>query len=99
VVLIVALLYVMYHFIENYLIAPRVYGGRLRLSNIAILMAFAIGAEIAGVIGAILALPIAAIYPTVERYWLQEQFGTDVVEEHAAVASEDTHPARRRRTA
>lgn len=99
VALMVAALYVVYHFIENYLIAPRVYGGRLRLSNIAILLAFAVGAEVGGVIGAILALPLAAIYPTVERFWLREQFGSDVVEEHAAVASDGGEGLAKRRTA
>ena len=99
VALTVAAVYVLYHFIENYVIAPRVYGDRLRLSNIAILLAFAVGAEVGGVIGAILALPLAAIYPTVERFWLREQFGSDVVEEHAAVASEDREGLHKKRTA
>jgi predicted PurR-regulated permease PerM len=98
-VVIVACLYAVYHFIENYFIGPKVYGDRLRMSNIAILLAFAIGAELAGVIGAVVALPVAAIYPTIERYWLREQFGEDVIEEHAAVASGDARPVPKRRTA
>jgi len=88
VVLAVVALYVAYHFIENYVIAPRVYGERLRLSNVAVLLAFAVGAELGGVLGALLALPIAAIYPTIERYWLRQPFGDDVIEEHEAVASD-----------
>ena len=88
IVFAVIALYLAYHFIENYFIGPRVYGERLRLSNVAVLMAFAVGAELGGVLGALLALPIAAIYPTIERYWLREPFGDDVVEEHEAVASE-----------
>ena len=36
-------IYGMYHFIENYLIGPKIYGGRLRLSNVAVLLAFAGG--------------------------------------------------------
>jgi predicted PurR-regulated permease PerM len=49
--------YLGYHFIENYLIGPKMYGGRLRLSNVAVLVAFAIGAELGGVVGALLAMP------------------------------------------
>jgi predicted PurR-regulated permease PerM len=79
---IVLALYVSYHFIENYFIAPRVYGSELRLSNLAVLMAFAVGAEIAGVIGAVLALPIAAAYPAVERIWLSDRLEPDTVEKH-----------------
>lgn len=81
VVLVVAL-YVTYHFIENYFVAPRVYGGKLAMSNIAVLLAFAVGAELAGVIGALLALPIAATYPAIERIWLREYFGEETVKQH-----------------
>src|SRR5512132_3190531 len=74
-----------YHFLENYFIEPRIYGGRLRLSNVAVLVAFAVGAELGGVVGALLAMPIAATYPTIEKLWLRDQLGDDVVAEHEAV--------------
>jgi predicted PurR-regulated permease PerM len=78
-------IYGTYHVIENYLIGPRIYGGRLQLSNVAVLVAFAIGAELGGVVGALLAMPIAATYPTIEKLWLRDQLGDDVVAEHEAV--------------
>ena len=78
-------IYVGYHFLENYFIGPRIYGGRLQLSNVAVLVAFAIGAELGGVVGALLAMPIAATYPTIEKLWLRNQLGDDVVAEHEAV--------------
>ena len=74
--------YVAYHMAENYLIGPRVYGGQLRLSNLAVLLAFAVGAELFGIIGALLALPVAAMYPCVEDIWLREYLGRDAVETH-----------------
>jgi predicted PurR-regulated permease PerM len=86
-------IYLAYHVIENYIIAPRVYGGRLRLSNLAVLLSFAIGAELAGVMGALVALPIAAVYPTVERLWLRDAFGDDVIEEHEAIAADEANAA------
>ncbi len=79
-------IYLSYDFIENYLIAPRVYGNRLRLSKLAVLLAFAVGAQLAGVIGALLALPLAAIYPTIEKLWLRRALGDDVIEAHKASA-------------
>jgi predicted PurR-regulated permease PerM len=85
-------LYIMYHFIENYFIAPKVYGTELRLSNLAVLIAFAVGAELAGVIGALLALPIAAAYPAVERIWLSERLAADTVETHQTL-EQTTPPA------
>ena len=48
---IVAAAYGGYHIAENYFIGPKVYGGQLRLSNLAVLLAFAIGAELFGIIG------------------------------------------------
>lgn len=82
-------IYLAYHVIENYIIAPRIYGDRLRLTNLAVLLAFAIGAELAGVVGALVALPVAAVYPTIERLWLRDTFGDDVIEEHKAIAADE----------
>jgi predicted PurR-regulated permease PerM len=81
----VAICYVTYHFLENYIIAPRVYGDRLKLSNIAVVLAFAVGAELGGVVGALIALPLAAAYPAVERIWLRHELGDDLVREHRAL--------------
>jgi predicted PurR-regulated permease PerM len=82
VALTVAGLYVLYHFIENYYIGPKVYGDRLRLSNLAVILAFAVGAEIGGVAGALLALPFAALYPVIERVWLKDYLARDAVAAH-----------------
>jgi len=87
----VAALYVGYHLLENYLIAPKVYGDHLCLSDVAVLLAFAVGAQLGGVIGALVALPIAAAYPAVERIWLTPYLSDDVAEEHARVSQEADH--------
>lgn len=78
----VALLYIAYHLVENYYIGPKVYGDRLKLSNLAVILAFAVGAEIGGIVGALLALPLAALYPVIENIWLREYLGRDAVETH-----------------
>jgi predicted PurR-regulated permease PerM len=96
VALIVSGCYIAYHAIENYFIGPRVYGDQLRLSNVAVVIAFAIGAEVAGVVGALVALPFAAAYPAIERIWLRPSLGDRVVREHAAIqrqADEGGEPA------
>ena len=64
-------LYLFYDFLENYFIAPRVYGERLEISKLAVLLAFAVGAELAGVVGALLSLPLAAVFPAIDRIWLR----------------------------
>ena len=83
--LIVAAIYVTYHMVENYLVGPKVYGGQLRLSNLAVLLAFAAGAELFGVLGALLALPVAAMYPCIEDVWLRDYLGRDAVETHRKI--------------
>jgi predicted PurR-regulated permease PerM len=82
---IVAVIYVAYHMAENYLIGPFVYGGQLRLSNLAVLLAFAVGAELFGIVGALLALPVAAMYPCVEDIWLRDYLARDAAETHRRI--------------
>jgi predicted PurR-regulated permease PerM len=70
-------------------IVPEVFGGQLRLSNLAVLLAFAVGAELFGIIGALLALPVAAMYPCVEDIWLREYLGRDAVETHRRIEQQN----------
>ena len=79
--------YVVFNAVENYFIAPKIYGRELQVSKLAVLIAVAIGGQLAGVIGALLALPIAATYPIVERIWLREQLGDDTVEIHKRLSA------------
>lgn len=80
--LIVIAAYLVYHLVENYVIIPRVYGSQMRLSTLTVLLAIAAGGTLLGVIGAVLALPVAAAYPIIERIWLREQLPPDTVERH-----------------
>jgi len=91
IALIVAALYVAYHLIENYYIGPRVYGDRLCLSNLAVILAFAVGAEVGGIGGALLALPLAALYPVIERVWLKDYLARDAVTTHERLEHGTSH--------
>jgi putative heme transporter len=84
----VVVVYLGYHLAENYVIGPRVYGGQLRLSNLAVLLAFAVGAELGGIVGALLALPVAAMYPVIEDIWLGKYLGRHAVETHKRLEQE-----------
>lgn len=78
--------YLLYHMFENYVIAPRVYGSRLRLSTLTVLLALIVGGELFGLMGAILILPVVAAYPTIERIWLADYLGKEVIADHGALA-------------
>ena len=87
----VAGIYLGYNAIENYYIQPRVYGHAMRLSSLAVLAAFAVGAELAGVVGALIALPIAAMYPPLEKIWLRDRLDPAAVPDHERIESTDEH--------
>ena len=56
----VAAFFVLYQQLENYLIAPRVMRGAVKLSPAAVLLAALIGGAALGLIGALMAIPVAA---------------------------------------
>jgi predicted PurR-regulated permease PerM len=66
---IVLALYLAYQQVENYVIVPRVYRGTLELHPFAVLLAVLVGAQLLGILGVLLALPIAAAVPVIERIW------------------------------
>jgi predicted PurR-regulated permease PerM len=49
-------------------------------------ISFAVGAPLAGVIGALLALPLAAAYPTIGKAWRRRALGDDAIEAHKVSA-------------
>lgn len=80
--LIIIGLYLLYHGIENYIIVPKVYGKRLDVSGLVVLITLIVASTVAGVLGAIAILPIVASYPIVERIWLGRYVGRNTVRLH-----------------
>ena len=89
----VAALYVAYHVIENYFIVPKVYGNRLRLSTLTVLVSCLAAGLVAGVVGVILVLPVVASYPIIERMWLQPYLEPSTALKHARLDAVE-HPRR-----
>jgi len=87
----VAALYVAYHVVENYFIVPKIYGDRLRLSTLTVLVCCLAAALVAGVVWVILVLPVVASYPILERIWLQPYLERDTVQKHEQIDAEE-HP-------
>ena len=65
--LIVAVFYVIYQQLENHVLQPVVYGRTVQLSPLAVLIAVLIGAELAGVLGALAAIPTAGSIQAIGR--------------------------------
>ncbi len=79
---VVLALYGVYHGLENYFIIPKVYGKKLRLSTLAVLLSMIAGGMLAGVVGAVAALPLVAAYPALESLWLAPKLEPEVVKDH-----------------
>ena len=79
-----------YNVVENYYLAPKVYGKEMQLSSLAVILAFAVGAELGGVIGALIALPFAAIYPAIEDIWLAKA-RPDIARDHRQIEQTEEH--------
>lgn len=75
-------LYGAYHLFENFFIVPKVYGHKLKISTLTVPLAIAAGALLAGMVGAIAALPIVAAYPVIERLWLASKLAPDTLAAH-----------------
>jgi predicted PurR-regulated permease PerM len=68
------LLLLAYQQVENFLIAPRVMNRAVDLSPATVIIALMVGGSLAGLIGALLALPIAALLKIViDDYLIQER--------------------------
>ena len=68
--IIVLVFFVIYQQLENHVLQPVVYGRTVQLSPLAVLISVLIGAELAGVIGALAAIPVAGAVQVILVDWL-----------------------------
>ena len=71
--IIVLAFFIVYQQFENHFLQPVIYGRTVQLSPLAVLIAVLIGAELAGVLGALAAIPVAGTIQVVLRDWLQHR--------------------------
>jgi predicted PurR-regulated permease PerM len=71
--IVVAIFFVIYQQLENHLIQPLVYGRTVQLSPLAVLVSVLIGAQIAGVLGALAAIPVAGALQVLLVDWRQHR--------------------------
>jgi len=83
---VVAIAYLMYHLAEAYFLLPRVWGSKLKMSTLSVLLALLVGGKLQGIIGALLVLPLVAAYPIIERHWLGGFLTSRVLTDHKALA-------------
>lgn len=74
--------YLVIQTLENYLIVPMIYGKNLRVSTLTVLLGLLAGTLLAGIPGALAALPVIASYAAIERIWLKPFLREGVSEKH-----------------
>jgi predicted PurR-regulated permease PerM len=75
--IIVIVFFVVYQQIENHILQPIVYGRTVQLSPLVVLISVLIGAELAGVLGALAAIPVAGSLQVVIVDWLRHRRGQE----------------------
>jgi predicted PurR-regulated permease PerM len=78
--IIVIVFFIVYQQVENHLLQPLVYGRTVQLSPLTVLVSILIGAELAGVVGALGAIPVAGSIQVLILDWRRHRH------EHAATA-------------
>jgi predicted PurR-regulated permease PerM len=75
--LVVFVLLVVYHLIEGHALRPLIYGRALKLSPLTVIVAIVVGTEIAGILGALAAIPIAGSIRVIVVELLRQRNGRD----------------------
>jgi predicted PurR-regulated permease PerM len=67
--IIVVVFFIVYQQVENHVLQPLVYGRTVQLSPLAVLISILIGAELAGILGALGAIPVAGSIQVIINDW------------------------------
>src|SRR5689334_3801185 len=65
--------FILYQQLENHVLQPVIYGRTVQLSPLAVLISILVGAELAGIIGALAAIPVAGSIQVVVNDWLEHR--------------------------
>ena len=71
--IVVVVFFIVYQQIENHILQPVVYGRTVQLSPLAVLISILIGAELAGILGALGAIPVAGSIQVLFLDWLRHR--------------------------
>ena len=73
--IVVVVFFIVYQQVENHLLQPVIYGRTVQLSPLAVLVSILIGAELAGILGALAAIPVAGSIQVLIVDWLAHRRG------------------------
>jgi predicted PurR-regulated permease PerM len=73
--IVVVVYFIVYQQIENHFLQPVIYGRTVQLSPLVVLISVLVGAELAGILGALAAIPVAGAMQVVVVDWLRNRRG------------------------
>jgi predicted PurR-regulated permease PerM len=73
--IVVVVFVIVYQQLENHFLQPVIYGRTVQLSALAVLVSVLVGAELAGILGALAAIPVAGTIQVILRDWLAHRHG------------------------
>jgi predicted PurR-regulated permease PerM len=71
--IVVVVFFVVYQQVENHILQPIIYGRTVQLSPLAVLISILVGAELAGILGALAAIPVAGSIQVLILDWLHHR--------------------------
>jgi len=75
--ILVTIFFILYQQLENYLIAPRVLRNTVEMPSVAVLLAALLGGSVLGLVGALMAIPIAAAIRVIMTPMMQARDAAD----------------------
>jgi predicted PurR-regulated permease PerM len=95
--IVVAIVFVIYQQLENHVLQPLVFARTVNLNPLTVLVAILVAVELAGILGALLAIPVASIIQVIARDLWDHRRGRPKAEPTVGVdetpAGSDPHPA------
>jgi predicted PurR-regulated permease PerM len=73
--IVVVVFFIVYQQIENHFLQPVIYGRTVQLSPLAVIVSVLVGAELAGILGALAAIPVAGAIQVIVRDVLAHRSG------------------------
>jgi predicted PurR-regulated permease PerM len=86
-VVLLLVFFLLYQQLENYLIAPYVLRNTVDMTSVAVLLAALVGASVLGLVGALIAIPVAAAIKVIATPWLEARDAA------ATASASDSGPA------
>jgi len=71
--IVVLIFVIVYQQLENHFLQPVIYGRTVQLSPLVVLVSVLVGAELAGILGALAAIPVAGSIQVLVRDWLAQR--------------------------